>query len=138
MAHSCDLSTRYTKEVAEKGSIDPCRSCKRQGGATGMLSLLVSYPPHLASFRLLLWACQAVPRPVCGHCRALCALDARFASNPIETTIRARGAASLVSTHAGARGQTQGTHGRLDDQCCGESGPVPFADSLTRRLPLWA
>lgn len=72
MAHSCDLSTRYTKEVAEKGSIDPCRSCKRQGGATGMLSLLVSYPPHLASFRLLLWACQAVPRPVCGYCRALC------------------------------------------------------------------
>lgn len=95
-----------------------------------MPSLLLSYPPHLATFRLLLWACQAcldqsgplsrTLGPMCAIC-----LEPNRDDNP---GARCR---QLVSTHAGARGQTQGTHGRLDDQCWGESDTVPFADGLS-------
>lgn len=31
MTHSCDLSTRYTKEVAEKGSIGPLQELQETG-----------------------------------------------------------------------------------------------------------
>lgn len=79
MTHSRDLLTRYTKEVAEKGSVSPLQELQETGWCHWDASFLVSYPPHLASFRLLLWACQAVPRPVGAHCRELWALRARFA-----------------------------------------------------------
>lgn len=41
MTHKCDLLTRYTKEVAEKGSISPLQELQVTGCTTRVPSLLL-------------------------------------------------------------------------------------------------
>lgn len=109
MTHSRDLSTRYTKEVAEKGSVGPpARAASAARDRVVPPGSRLCWCRILRTWLLLGYCCgpvklcldQSAPR------RAFWALRARFASNPIETTIRARGAASLaglgslVSTYA--------------------------------------
>lgn len=62
MAHSCDLSTRYTKEVAEKGSVDPCKSCKRQGDRVAPPGYFLCLCRILRTWLLLGYCCGPVKR----------------------------------------------------------------------------
>ena len=133
MTHSRDLSTRYTKEVAEKGSIGPLQELQETGWYhPGCL------PYHCRILRtwLLLGYCCGPVKQCLDQSAPIVAQSGPDVRDLPRTQSRRQSGREVPpfwqwSAHADARGQTQGTHGRLDDQCCGESGIVPFADSLT-------